>query len=269
MAEHELAKLSPSASFTAGGVNRVGPGWTDYAERVQRVDQELHLRFDKFDPVPLPPRAPLPTEAERRAELKAALVTQAEAAAALASAQVTADRASRHAQRCREAVESFGSLEHDMKADLLVQLRDGQRDVRSSRELRQRQAQKQLAETDYVTAAAAEAECHREVQAALTEKTRVDRMVTAAVSNVQGFKALALVDRYRALAEEMQTICARLSAFDMFSTPRQAAMPGAVTALLREQTLVRLGRRQDQGEWIKLSEALLLDADTPLMEEIP
>jgi hypothetical protein len=272
MPESDFSRLNPHS-----GVDRVG-GIDDRSSidlsRTVRHDQTLHLPLSMHTggpgvlvraPAPITPTPPAPGEAERRSELKAALDAQVIAQAALAQAEATHMRAREHAQRCRATLESFGNLDSDLKADLLDQLRSGQRDVTSSRELRDRVGARAQIELDYVLATETEHTCASELTQATTAATAADTEVHKAVARVAGFHAVAVAVEREALLAQAQELLIAMHAFDFWCTRHGVTVPAPVLSQLRDGGL-NLAARPDQGAWVALGERLLADPNAAFGE---
>jgi hypothetical protein len=227
MPESDFRKLDPRA-----GIDLVG-GPTD-----RGMDRSVNVRHDPtihhhLDPVVMPPPEPAPVppdEGELRQRLTLALKAEHVAEENLRRAREAHDRARAHLATCGARFAEFEGLDDQITASTIEALRCSAGTVSPdlSAEMGQRIGGRARAATEVIAATHAAETFLAEVGAAEAAAGQAHRATERVLCAVLAPTATAIAERYeRCMAEAEQ--CARsLAAFDRFTGPRDAPLPGKV-----------------------------------------
>ena len=169
----DFGRLDHRVPLPQPSVNRVGPGWSDPAMRVQRADARTHGPLSVLAPgellpaaePPPPPPPPILSEAERREVLRKAISARDAAKVALDEATARHERALADESRCREALAAYAALPAEVARAKEFAHRNGT-DPGLPETLRARLQSRTLAEADLQAAIASVEVFAKELQAA-------------------------------------------------------------------------------------------------------
>lgn len=222
----------------------------------------------ELDPAPdTPPPLP-PTEAELRQRLREAITTYCAVDGAELQAAAAAQRAAEHVEACHTRLSTFASLDSEVDACLIGQLREAGR-IELPDELRARSLQRQEARDALAAAEHAHTTLQRELTAARAQTTKARQTADAAAAEVLGIEAERLAQRHAELVAEADRVVDALIGFDRAVAGTHVALPGSVSGILlgHQRRLASAGI--DTGTWEDAHAALLVDPDAEVSIELP
>ncbi len=272
MAESSFARLNSQSTVARAGVNTGPPPFND-PSRTERADAVIHHPFYQpgtFDRGYEPPAAPLLSEDEKRARLRAALAAQTAADTALASAERTYARAREHLQRCQDAVQAFASIDEDAAAETVRQLCDGDlARVELPPAMQARLTARDLAHAECIAAEAANKHLTRTLAVAREAVTRAASDVRTATIRLLGLEASRLAIEFREVEAEQDDRFLRLAQFDRYAagvSPLPDHVMGALTAEPRDRR-GKIRGQLDVSGWRERAERLQAEVQAEPVEE--
>jgi hypothetical protein len=263
MAENELSQLPSAAGFTPAGVRHVGSGWgPDATRRTERMDQELHLPFDKLlPPEPLPPPPAPPTEAELRDQLAQAIEAKRGRETELSRAEAAHQRAEEHLSRCQARMASYASIGADIVEATILALRcdAGRFDPTMSEEHEIALNDRVKAEAELLAAEAAVLQFLRERADASQAMGDATRAAETLATRVLGHHADALAREHDDCIAQAKLRRSALFAFERLTTATRVSISMAVRNVLgvSQDDFAKL---HDASAWRAAHAALLADA---------
>jgi hypothetical protein len=180
----------------------------------------------ELDPTSETPPPPLPTEAELGKRLREAITTYCAVDGAEQQAAAAAQRAAEHVEACHARLSTFASLDSEVDACLISQVREAGR-IELPDELRARSLQRQEACDALTAAECAHTTLQRELTAARARATKARQSTDAAAAAVLGIEAERLAQRHAALLAEADRVVDALIGFDRAVAGTQVALPGS------------------------------------------
>jgi hypothetical protein len=268
MPTNSFEALSPS-----DGLDRVGSA-ADYSSvgPTTRYDSTLHLPLSTLlevpgmlPPAPILPTPPVPTEAQLRDQLVAALAVQHGRETELARAAAAHQRAIDHHERCTRRLAEYAGLSDAIAQSVIGALRcsPGVLNTDLSEEHEQALTDRTTAEAELDAAGTALNTFRSEWAEASQAAGDATRQVETLITKVLGHPAEQVAARYQELLAEIETVRNTLIAFDHFRTRRGASAIGAPIAVQRVWSTLDpsvFARRQDLSAWNAAADALRADA---------
>ena len=221
----------------------------------------------ELDPAPETPPPLPPTEAELRERLREAITTYCAVDGAEQQAAAGAQLAAAHVEACHARLSTFASLDSEVDACLIGQLREAER-IELPDELRARSLQRQEARDALAAAERAHTTLQRELTAARAQATKARQTADAAAAVVLGIEAERLAQRHAALLAEADRVVDALG-FGRAVAGTHVALPESVSGILvgHQRRLASAGI--DTGTWEEAHAALLVDPDAEVSIELP
>jgi hypothetical protein len=271
MAEtNQFSRLDHRLPVARAEVARVGSGWADVGQRVERSDAVTHFSLDvpvQTRPQEETPPAPPPSESELRGTLAQAITAKAFADEQAERATSTVARAGEHVERCRARVESFSNLDDETAAALVEALRGGDWLDQGDGPLRQRRAEAQIAADDLRAAERAAAVLTEARDSAQADADAASRAARVAAIAVAGLTAEQLAQHVLALEDLAAREREALYSFDRISVGAGVRLPPAAFDVV--VTNPQPSRPLDTSAWQRAIDRLLTDASAVVSAPLP
>lgn len=269
-ATNEFRRLGPGLQIARAETTRVGAGWSDVGQRVERADPTSYLPLavapTGLEAPPEAPAPPPPTEAELRTTLSACIASKQFADDRLVEAVATAERAAKHVAACRERLEGFASLDAEAEAALIEALRDAGRGDPDGGPLRQRRIERGIAADDLAAAERAASVLNGAMIDARADADAATVACRRAAVAVCGITAETLAQRTIDLADETERVREVVRGYDQISAG-VGALPPTVFQVLVDSP--RLARVADTAPWLDACTALMADATATVTIPVP
>jgi hypothetical protein len=279
MPESSFAKLDHRVPMARADVNRIGPGWDPNLapEGSTRADPTTYFPLVApgglpSEPLPGPAASPppAPTEAELRETLEQCISAKAFADTNLQRAQETHDRAGRHVERCRTALENFATLDDEVTEATVEALRsgDGRPRVDLSDELRRRVSERNIARDDLVAAERAAVVLAEGLTASRVDADAAMKAARTAAVAVVALEAEAMALRVLQLEAEAARIREAMFGFDRINIGTGMPFPLIVRKVFGLNN-PRFLRPIDASAWQAARDALLDDPTAEVVIPVP
>ena len=274
MAETSFSKIDPNVPLPQAGVNRVGGGW-DTGGAVDRADRTTYLPLAipiagagtaQLVEVPKPP----PSEQQLRATLAQVITAMQFANAQLDRSSATHQRSIKHAEHCREHLQTFDGLDDQITAQTIAALQSGDGRPRGGQddELRQRIAERDVARANATASERAQRLLSEALVDASDDAAKAALAARRAALAVAAVEAAKLAQRVIDLEDEAKRTRERVYGFDRLAVNSHLALPPALHAVLWADDGHQL-RRADSSSWQAAIDQLLTDASAEVSIEIP